>query len=488
MNLSEIKNELQQVLQLVEDWHEKGVNDLERDLALGKLRKIYSSVRFESTPQPESIDAEEKVTTVAAVENEPESLNVGFAEELPVGISISLDDVLGSLVTEDLMPEVAPFAEPESLFEPEAEVEPTTEEVAPLAEVVEEEDAPLAEEIIPAEPELSAVDEPTAEGVAEVEPELPALEEVAEPTEEVAEVEPELPAIEEVAEAEPEPEPEPTPEPVTPTIAEPSLFGDELFAPRPSRRTRMMSLYDDEPSVTVVTPKAKSVEPVAQPVVEDKPAPSPIVSPIPEVEPATNVAPIVASEPEVEEEFVEVDVESQPAQEPVQELAAEPLMPEENEPTTIIAPAEPKRVVTVAQEAPSQPVIEQTTYVEPQVEVAVTKSATSVVPESEQVLGEVLKSDVRTIADIIAPKSTTVEQIAKGAISDINKAVGVNDRYLLIRDLFGGSAEEYERVVAVLNNFENLEDCMIYIDEHFDWNPNSDGAKMMMELLERKYC
>ena len=109
-------------------------------------------------------------------------------------------------------------------------------------------------------------------------------------------------------------------------------------------------------------------------------------------------------------------------------------------------------------------------------------------PESEQVLGEVLKSDVRTIADIIAPKSTTVEQIAKGAISDINKAVGVNDRYLLIRDLFGGSAEEYERVVAVLNNFENLEDCMIYIDEHFDWNPNSDGAKMMMELLERKYC
>ena len=477
MNLSEIKNELQQVLQLVEEWHEKGVNDLERDLALGKLRKIYSSVRFESTPQPESIDAEEKVTTVSAVENEPESLNVGFAEELPVGISISLDDVLGSLVTEDLMPEVAPFAEPESLFEPEAEVEPTTEEAAPLAEVVEEENAPLAEEIIPAEPELSAVEEPTAEVAAEVEPELPAIEEVAE-------VEPELPAIEEVAEA----EPEPTPEPVAPTIAEPSLFGDELFAPRPSRRTRMMSLYDDEPSVTVVTPKAKSVEPVAQPVVEDKPAPSPIVAPIPEVEPATNVEPIVASEPEVEEEFVEVDVESQPAQEPVQELAAEPLMPEENEPTTIIAPAEPKRVVTVAQEAPSQPVIEQTTYVEPQVEVAVTKSATSVVPESEQVLGEVLKSDVRTIADIIAPKSTTVEQIAKGAISDINKAVGVNDRYLLIRDLFGGSAEEYERVVAVLNNFENLEDCMIYIDEHFDWNPNSDGAKMMMELLERKYC
>ena len=90
--------------------------------------------------------------------------------------------------------------------------------------------------------------------------------------------------------------------------------------------------------------------------------------------------------------------------------------------------------------------------------------------------------------DSTFPNKATVEQIAKGAISDINKAVGVNDRYLLIRDLFGGSAEEYERVVATLNAFDNLEDCMIYIDEHFDWNPNSDGAKMLMELLERKYC
>ena len=28
---------------------------------------------------------------------------------------------------------------------------------------------------------------------------------------------------------------------------------------------------------------------------------------------------------------------------------------------------------------------------------------------------------------------------------------------------------------------------MIYIAEHFAWNPNSDGAKLMMELLERKF-
>ena len=99
MNLSEIKNELQQVLQLVEDWHEKGVNDLERDLALGKLRKIYSSVRFESTPHPESIDAEENVTTVAAVENDKSIVgNIRMEEAKMMGITPDILTLIGMWV------------------------------------------------------------------------------------------------------------------------------------------------------------------------------------------------------------------------------------------------------------------------------------------------------------------------------------------------------------------------------------------------------
>ena len=111
----------------------------------------------------------------------------------------------------------------------------------------------------------------------------------------------------------------------------------------------------------------------------------------------------------------------------------------------------------------------------------------NLVPESEPVLGEVLKSDVQTIADTIQPKDTAAEQIVKGSVDDITKAVGINDRFLLIRDLFGGSSSEYEKTMAELNSFDNLEDCMIHIIENYDWNPNSDGAKLMMELIERKY-
>ena len=72
-------------------------------------------------------------------------------------------------------------------------------------------------------------------------------------------------------------------------------------------------------------------------------------------------------------------------------------------------------------------------------------------------------------------------------VTDLRRAVGLNDKFLLIRDLFGGNGSLYEITIRKLNEFDNFDDCMIYIAEHFAWNPNSDGAKLMLELLERKF-
>ena len=108
--------------------------------------------------------------------------------------------------------------------------------------------------------------------------------------------------------------------------------------------------------------------------------------------------------------------------------------------------------------------------------------------EGEPVLGEVINNDVRTVADTISPVRNFASEIArKERIDDIAGALGVNDRYLLIRDLFKGDAVAYEAAIARLNGFDNLDDCMIYIVETYDWNPNSDGAKLLMDLIERKY-
>ena len=105
----------------------------------------------------------------------------------------------------------------------------------------------------------------------------------------------------------------------------------------------------------------------------------------------------------------------------------------------------------------------------------------------DRVLGEVLGGDVHTLADTIAaPKDMASEIVRKERITDLKQAIGINDKFLLLRDLFGGDTERYERTIDRLNEFDDLDDCIIYISENYDWNPSSDGVRFLMELLERK--
>ena len=68
------------------------------------------------------------------------------------------------------------------------------------------------------------------------------------------------------------------------------------------------------------------------------------------------------------------------------------------------------------------------------------------------------------------------------------RAIGINDKFLMIRDLFDGDARAYEAALDKLDAFGDFDDCMIYIAENYAWNANSDGAKFLMELLERKFA
>jgi hypothetical protein len=103
--------------------------------------------------------------------------------------------------------------------------------------------------------------------------------------------------------------------------------------------------------------------------------------------------------------------------------------------------------------------------------------------EVPQRLGDVIAKNVTTLADKMAEEQPTA---AYNRITDIRKAIGLNDKFLMIRDLFGGDANLYEDTINHLNEYDDLDECMIFIVENFRWNPDSEGAKLLVSLLERK--
>lgn len=102
-------------------------------------------------------------------------------------------------------------------------------------------------------------------------------------------------------------------------------------------------------------------------------------------------------------------------------------------------------------------------------------------------LADAMAQNSTTLADTIAAPAALGEEINNSHIKSLRKAIGINDKFLMIRDLFDGDGDVYEQTLDALDEFDSFDDCLLYIAEnHPEWNPDSEGAKFLTQLLERK--
>lgn len=394
MDFGDIKAAIARLQSLVEGWENAGVTELERDIALEELRRIYSEIRFGGTAAvngkadepaaavvPPVVTEESVQEENAAIEDEPEE------PEIEVELIMSDDEDEPEYEALPQEPTAEPSEETETTLETEEETvsEPEAEQTVDEAEV--------------------CVDEMVVETVAT--------------TYDTAENHAESHAENHSESRKPEQ----------------SLFGDdEVVLPRSSRRRVLMSLYDDE-MPTVIAERADERKP------EPKINPEPKKNPAPEIksEPASETA---AAAEKHAEEFAETDA------------------PENGEPKN----TETKYGDASGDEMP-----------EPVVMPAI---------DDEMVLGDVLRADVHTLGESIA-RAKDISEAAP--VASLRAAIGINDRFLLIRDLFGGDAAAYEKAIVAIDSFDNLDDCMVHIVENYSWRSTSDGAKLIMNLIQRKF-
>ena len=244
---------------------------------------------------------------------------------------------------------------------------------------------------------------------------------------------------------------------------------------------------ETEPSAGPQTEPQNDVQNAPQNEQQTEPEVQPeVAAPEPQLE---NAAEAAASEPGAGEEeadpFVEVELapdaiaeKAAPAPEQPEEPEAEPEPESEPEPEPV--QSHPAHASHSAGAVPHGAGPGAAPHAHPSAPLAA---------EGGAVLGEVINHDVRTLADTIAPPRDMASQIARSEpVTDLRRAIGINDRFLMIRDLFGGDADAYERAITALDGCSDLDECMIYIAENYAWNSSSDGARFLMELLERKYA
>ena len=192
------------------------------------------------------------------------------------------------------------------------------------------------------------------------------------------------------------------------------------------------------------------------------------------------------SAPAVEEEAVEEEIEEEVVVD-MAELEAE--MESAEEEVAEVAPAEEKAEEEIVEEQAEDEVVEEKSEesaTEPMIESVTEPVVEPVAEPAKVVLGDVLGAEQTTLADRIAATATVDVASAVSASKSLGEMIGLNDKFILLRDLFQNNHDYYEAAIDQLDEFDNIDDAMFFIHDNFQWNPNSEGAKLLVELLSNK--
>ncbi|MDI3527114.1 MAG: hypothetical protein PWR03_1297 [Tenuifilum sp.] len=110
--------------------------------------------------------------------------------------------------------------------------------------------------------------------------------------------------------------------------------------------------------------------------------------------------------------------------------------------------------------------------------------------QGAEILADKYKGKRKFRDEVIAEHAQKVDmqsRLQNKPISDLSKAIGINDKFLFIKELFNGNSEHYNQTIKQLNTITDLNDAIIYLQENFDWDPNNETVVTFIDLVRRKF-
>ncbi len=91
-------------------------------------------------------------------------------------------------------------------------------------------------------------------------------------------------------------------------------------------------------------------------------------------------------------------------------------------------------------------------------------------------------------------KTTKIEladRLQDSPVKDLKKAIGINDRYLYINELFNGNESMFERTLKTLNSFSILPEAEFWIQRELKlklgWKEENPLVQQFIQLVKRRF-
>lgn len=101
-------------------------------------------------------------------------------------------------------------------------------------------------------------------------------------------------------------------------------------------------------------------------------------------------------------------------------------------------------------------------------------------------LGDSFTKD-RSLNDFITDDSVKLEhKLSNMPVSSLQSAIGINDRFQYIRELFDGNADLYNETVAKLDSMNEIKEAVVFLQNNFKWK-KTDVSLKFVNLLKRRF-
>jgi hypothetical protein len=257
------------------------------------------------------------------------------------------------------------------------------------------------------------------------------------------------------------------------------------------------NVFSDTPEVVKLEePKPEIAEPVKEKIPEEVVTQ---IEPTPEVNKPISVqtAPVSAVLEEVIVETVTETIQDAVIPE-IAEVQPEPA--KTIEPEVVVYKPEVKEIP----EPVAEPVL---TEVVAEVEISqepVVEKPAKPVKEQKHSTGNLFDTPAPSIADTfkdnkpslhekigsVKSDNSLASKFHQKPIADLVKSIGINDKFLFIKELFQNNGEEYNETIQLLNNFSSLMQAFEYLDvlkQKYGWDESSDASLKLYDLIRRKY-
>jgi hypothetical protein len=112
---------------------------------------------------------------------------------------------------------------------------------------------------------------------------------------------------------------------------------------------------------------------------------------------------------------------------------------------------------------------------------------------TNQIIAEKFKDETNSINDRIALNKTeksVASKINEQQYTDIRKGIGINEKFLFIKELYNGNIEEYDESVNKINMFHSITETTEYLTLQkmkYNWDEKSEAYLAFKKLTERKF-